>query len=692
MFFSRFHYENGNLHLSLDSLTGEIMEFCRKNGGDNLIKSAPWGKPNLFAIQTEWGVLTVPTPAQARVFPCLTPKITSAENGVCIEYSHLYGKNGVIEYGVKCVIETEGDTTCWSIETDNKKGAYTHFIRFPVLGGMWLGKDWRDDTLVYPYNAGIKIKSPVTALAKAPEKVYWRWQDYRYVYTMNGVCGYKDEEGMYTYGFPYSGPASMAWCDVYDQKEGIYLGMHEASGICAVKVASCGEDTPALYMFAEKTVESKESAVFENIVTAFHDGDWHDGADIYRKATQKEKTPVPLWWENSVALAAHYDFKYQCGGIVHTFSDMGDIAEQAEVIGCDHILCSGWHKGGFDNGFPLYIADEELGGKESLRKGIADIHARNKKVSFYINSRIGNLYYEDEKDMIRRNTVIKADGKAEEERYGNEELQFVTLCAASEEWQERLLDAIKYVVSLGADGVYLDQLGMAAPRMCHSKTHGHARADQWCAGYRRIIEEARNITTASGEKLNVIIEGISSLYGDIACGGLVSTFAYQHNHAFPELYRYTFPEHGMVDMLYPEKNLAMRPVHVAQASREMADRAYICGMYFWIYDLEYDNTFRRDEESLAYLNTLISARKEWINKHKGYMFADDKGISSVSNAKAKNFVKEQSGIIPYINQGNGVVTLDFKAEADCKYEFSGEKTIIYLPERTAGVICYKKVL
>lgn len=34
------------------------------------------------------------------------------------------------------------------------------------------------------------------------------------------------------------------------------------------------------------------------------------------------------------------------------------------------------------------------------------------------------------------------------------------MCASSEVWQKHLLDAIRYLVELGADGVYLDQLAM----------------------------------------------------------------------------------------------------------------------------------------------------------------------------------------------------------------------------------------
>lgn len=690
MFFSRFNYENGKIHLSFDVFTGELLEFYQKNNGDNLIKSAPWGMPNLFAAVTEAGILTVPTSAQVKNDPLLKPRTQVTENRIIIEYDRLYSAEKTLDVGVKCVLDIDGDSIKWSASVNNRQGIKISSFRYPVLGGIWLGEDFEDDILVYPHNAGVKIKSPSVALARRPKRVYWRWQDYRYVYNVGGMCGFKDSEGNYTLSNSFSGPLSMAWCDLYDEDGGLYLGMHKQNGICALRVTGCGEDVPGLYMSFEKSVQGNGNFDIDGIYTVFHKGDWHSGADIYRSAVERPVKEYPAWWKNSVALAAHYDFRYQNGGIVHKYGDMGRIAKEAELIGADHILCSGWHKGGFDNGFPLYVADDELGGKDGLEKGIAAAHEMGKKVSFYINSRIGNLYYPDEQQLIRSAAVIKEDGSAEEERYGNESLQFCTMCIGSDKWQNRLLEAINYVAELGADGVYLDQLAMAAPRMCHSKDHGHTKKDSWCEGYRAVLEKARDITTKSGEKLNVITEGISSLYGDIACGGLVSTFVYHHNGAFPELYRYTFPHHCMVDMVYPNRNLAMRPVHVAKASREMAERSFLCGMYFWIYDLEQDNTFKRDPEGLEYLNLLVKARKDWISKYPDYAFCDELGIILCQNCKAKHFVKDNEGVISFVNGGDGVITVDFVGEFDCETQIKDGHTLILLPKSKVGIVHYKK--
>ena len=61
----------------------------------------------------------------------------------------------------------------------------------------------------------------------------------------------------------------------------------------------------------------------------------------------------------------------------------------------------------------------------------------------------------------------------------------------------------------------------------------------------------------------------------------------------------------IVDMLYPTQNLAMRPVHVAQSAKEIMGTLFCNGSYFWIYDLEEDNTFTRDPEGSALLSQVL---------------------------------------------------------------------------------------
>ena len=112
---------------------------------------------------------------------------------------------------------------------------------------------------------------------------------------------------------------------------------------------------------------------------------------------------------------------------------------------------------------------------------------------------------------------------------------------------------------------------------------------------------------------------------------------YHHIGAFPELYQYTYPEQILVDMLYPEKNMAMRPVHVGQASTAILNRAFTAGFYYWIYDLVDDNTFTRDPEQYAYLKDMITLRSFWLSAFGRGRFRDSDGVEADGSALVKRF-------------------------------------------------------
>ena len=180
-----------------------------------------------------------------------------------------------------------------------------------------------------------------------------------------------------------------------------------------------------------------------------------------------------------------------------------------------------------------------------------------------------------------------------------------------------------------------------------------------------MLKKANQIKTVSGDSISIITEGCGDFYGNLVNGSLVSTFFHLAIGAFPELYRYTFPNHRLVDMVYPKENLAMRPVHVAQRSSDMINKAFVTDMYLWIYDLEEDNSFFGDERQLSYLKKVIELKKIWRNKYKGFVFADEKGIGEKSEElTAKVFYKDDMCLIAYACDGKTLCELktDFYAD------------------------------
>lgn len=100
--------------------------------------------------------------------------------------------------------------------------------------------------------------------------------------------------------------------------------------------------------------------------------------------------------------------------------------------------------------------------------------------------------------------------------------------------------------------------------------------------------------------------------------------------AYPEMYRYTFPQHGLVDMIYPNKNQVFRAPLISKASQLFMARLFTNGSYFWVYDLVDDSTFTRDQEGFVILKDLIKLKKIQLSRAADYLFRDTDGITSCS--------------------------------------------------------------
>ncbi len=625
MYQSRYHLDNEKLSLAIDSQTGQLVELVWEETGENLLKNHLFSLPQPFALYAGALVLRPGDSIAVTLHPELIPQIVVKKNAVTVTFHFLWDGEKVHPVQARYQVRLKGDTSLWLLELSlGDTAPVPETIRFPCINGVWFGENWESDTLVYPHYAGLKIVNPVKTLAQQSSQIDWAWQNYRYTY-LTGTMAQPAAEGGYALEGSYTGTISMKWLDYSGQDSGLYFACHDpALQVCSLRAHTFGPGSPGMsFSFSHPVcLRSGESWQSPEFAVAIHPGDWHESADRYRAFHQSFMFPAdarPAWMKTSAGLVAHYDFKYQNGGIVHRYEDIFGLLEDARALGLNHLLLAGWHQDGFDNGFPQYIPDSDLGSSEELKAQLAAVKEAGGHVSLYVNTRIANPSYSQLADFLEANAVKGRDGRLMKELCAGRE--FAVMCIGSQGWRDMLAEtAARITGELGADGLYLDQLSMGEPGLCFNADHQHLYG-QWNYWYQQLLEEI------SAYQNNCLLhEGCSDAYGSLSAGQLVSTFVYHHTGAFPQLYRYTFPEQALVDMLYPCRNLAMRPVHVAQVSRALMDRAFVTGMYFWIYDLQDDNTFTRDPQSLAYLKSLITLRNFWLKTFGQGIFRDNLGL------------------------------------------------------------------
>lgn len=225
---SRYRITNGLISLSFDSTTGELLEFNLESVRENLIKNHSYSLPQPLAIQTGDGRLLRPGDADAvSRFPVLRAEINVYKDGSGADVCYKYLWDGTLPCAVEAVYTVslpEGSKeSLWHLSIKNYSTAVLKDVRFPCINGVYLGKTWEDDTLVYPYVSGIKVLDPVTTFCSGQKVLCWRWQDYKYKYTTGSIAN-KFDDGLYCIEHFYTGHISMKWLDYYGEEGGLYFG------------------------------------------------------------------------------------------------------------------------------------------------------------------------------------------------------------------------------------------------------------------------------------------------------------------------------------------------------------------------------------------------------------------------------------------------------------------------------------
>lgn len=422
MYKSREHFEYGNMHIAIDAYTGEILEIFSKRNYDNILKNSMYDIHQPFKITVKNGdKITDYFPLHGRVATrnakmrvCFSTDKLSDGLRVKVDYPYVSDGETEVIANLSYTVIIRNDGLTFILNLKNTFDGMITEVCFPVLPGIVLGSDYSDDNLVFPKNGGAKFNGFVEALGKARKHSNWRWQEYRYDYTLDGIDTPWRLKVQKLKGVAgrYPGELCMSWMDLYDSDGGVYFGVHAPSAekSCFLDAAGYGPEMPGVILGAatQPRIRQNEDHVTPPCVVVLHEGDWHEGAKIYRKfrlpLLEKSERVLPNWAKNSAGLVAHYDFKYQHGGIVHTYKDIPKLADEALDAGFDHMLFSGWHLGGFDNGFPMYVTDPELGTEQEFIDGIAEAKRKGVHVTFYVNARLHNVKYNSEriKDKIMK--------------------------------------------------------------------------------------------------------------------------------------------------------------------------------------------------------------------------------------------------------------------------------------------------
>jgi len=468
------------------------------------------------------------------------PEILQEANGLTCVYPQLVAEDGSvhdIRMELHITQDAEG-TLHYSATMQNNSAVRLNELQYPLFSFEKMVGALEEDILYLPDGLGRRTVNPHLDTQKA--------------HTEYMAADYKNIVQMYK----YPGQLSMPWMALESGGKTLYLGAHSEiwRQISVMTATEPREESVPYFMMgiaSYPAVEPGETLCYDGFTAALFDGDWREGADLYRRwaesswltgFSKKESVKYLHGWQRII-------LKHQFGEIYHTYNELPRLYRAGKQYGIHMLLLFAWWEEGMDNGYPNYRPAEDLGGADRLRAAIREINEDGGVVILYANGHLIDVSTDYYKTEGYKYTTKDIDGNDYREHYmfsnsgtllkmGNK--SFVTGCYGTKEWPEKILEIEQRHLDLGSNGTFFDQLGCGF-YLCFDKSHTHGS---------RIDEDPHlrlPVVKKMKEKLSEdqwfgtewVVDRMSPVMD--FTHGFGCSIAYAED-AYPYIYRYTFPE------------------------------------------------------------------------------------------------------------------------------------------------------
>jgi len=388
----------------------------------------------------------------------------------------------------------------------------------------------------------------------------------------------------------YLGSSVMPWTEVFDDRTGFYVCPYDPQALNVLYNSRASG--PAGEHFSMSTtkmhqIKPGETRTWEYAVAA-HPGDWHWGADRYRKwfYSVHGKADYPRWMYTCDGWIALQAENYGRG---FRFSQLPDWLTRARAVGLDWVQV--WGQFAYDGGpccCPVYPLSPLYGGEQGWKDGVRKVTARKGRIGgYFVYDRMDILpmltdYYlghfklgeyppgtpwpkpelirrvrlirdptgtvppwppkEDDiaayRDKIKQHQAIYAEG-----RRARPVMWWVPVYLDDPLWREYLRFWIvdKYQKEYGCNSVYIDVLGCGGAAESFDPRRGHNGDGRWGIGKLNIARTVVEAARKADPDFAATMEGLGDLPGLFFAPMCSGVYRGGRN-----VYRYTFPERIML--------------------------------------------------------------------------------------------------------------------------------------------------
>jgi len=380
---------------------------------------------------------------------------------------------GAMAAQVTCEI-SDGESR-WRLSVDNDTAWSIDRVTMPSVSVRALGESGLDDKLYVPHGFG---------------------------------RGFPGGTGTRYVGYYPSGSCALPLLLVTDERGGVYLAAHDPAAstrnMVANSAAAAGGvplsiDTPA----PDASVAGNDFATSGELVIARVGGGWYPATQKYRAWLQANAP----WWPGGDPDYGRDDRPAWLDDVAAWVLDsggpetvVGPTKAFAEYMGLPvAIHWYNWHEIPFDNDYPHYFPT-----KPGFAEGVAELQAAGVRITPYINGRLWDTDTQSFQDVGSLHCTRDRDGEPYIEVYGSGQ-ELAPMCISQQVWRDTLhVIVMRLMAEVGVDGVYMDQIAAARPRLCYDASHGHplAGGHWWVDGYWELLDQIQtDIAAVSPDKM-----------------------------------------------------------------------------------------------------------------------------------------------------------------------------------------------
>lgn len=298
--------------------------------------------------------------------------------------------------------------------------------------------------------------------------------DYAFVPKGSGTLTRNPTQRMPAFSGSYPG----GWCSMqlagyYDQAGGSYLAIEDPLG--ETKTLRMGPEDGALRWEVAWNVPDTGATPLpatgpQQVVATLH-GDWFDAAQRYKAWVaqssgwwprgNENRRDTPQWMKDVAFWAC---MSGEAKNVVEPCLKMQQFMGVPTAV---HWYS--WHVIPFDDNYPHYFP-----AKEGFAQGVQQLQQGGVRVMPYINGRLWDSDTEDFPTLALPAATKDEKGNYYVEIYGSKQ-KLVPMCPTTKLWQDKVQEIVLRLTGpeFNVDGVYIDQIGAATPRLCFDASHGH---------------------------------------------------------------------------------------------------------------------------------------------------------------------------------------------------------------------------